>query len=202
MGVNQRERRVIAAGIGVLIVAVLVTFVLVPLATRWQVRRARTTALSTRVAQLQALVARESSLQQDASVQEVALSHKGRRLLHAPSRAVAASVLQSLLQDAADASQVLVDRVEVPLEESADLPEADASSVSGTPSDAGQAAVTASLSVTGDIHGVAALLEVLLRGPRALRVERLSVQINPALRGASDVLQATIGVRAPVVIVP
>ena len=62
-----------------------------------------------------------------------------------------------------------------------------------------QGAADASGLVVDDIHGLAALLAQLAQAPRITTVERLTVQINPALRGAPDVLRVTVGVRAPMV---
>jgi hypothetical protein len=62
------------------------------------------------------------------------------------------------------------------------------------------ASVPATLSAYCDIHGLAALLRHLETGPRAVAVERMTVQINPALRGAPDVLQVSLTLRAPVVL--
>ncbi len=103
-------------------------------------------------------------------------------MIHARSSALGASALQTLLQGAADASALLVNRVDVAPEEAAD------------------GALTATLSAYGDIHGLSAILAQLSRAPRVTVVERLTVQINPALRGAPDVLQITLAVRAPLVI--
>jgi hypothetical protein len=50
------------------------------------------------------------------------------------------------------------------------------------------------------VEGLALLLAQLGEGPRPVRVERVTVQRNPALRGAPDVLQWTLVVRAPVVL--
>ncbi len=197
--VNAREWRVMGLGSGVLVLAALLTFVVVPMFSRWELRSARRDALSARVTQLQSLIVREASLQQRASSRELALALSGRRVVHAPSMSLAASALQSLLQDAADASQLLVDRVEVPLNGALETP--GAASTEAVPSTAATS-LTATVSVTGDVIGLAALLDMLQRGPRALQVERMTVQINPSLRGATDVLQATLGVRAPLVITP
>lgn len=58
--------------------------------------------------------------------------------------------------------------------------------------------VPASMSVYGDIHGVAAMLDVVQFGPRVMRLERVTLQRNAALIGAPDVVQATLQLRAPV----
>ena len=60
--------------------------------------------------------------------------------------------------------------------------------------------VRATLAALGDVEGLALLLAQLGDGPRPVLVERVTVQRNPALRGAPDVLQWTLVVRAPVVL--
>jgi hypothetical protein len=60
--------------------------------------------------------------------------------------------------------------------------------------------VQATLAALGDVEGLALLLAQLGEGPRPVQVERVTVQRNPALRGAPDVLQWTLVVRAPVVL--
>ena len=112
---------------------------------------------------------------------EASLAGGVRRVIHARSSALGASALQTLLQGAADASGLVVDRVEV------------------GPDLTSEGDLTATLSAYGDIHGLAALLAQLATAPRVTRVEKLPGQITPALRGAPDVLRVTLGVRAPMV---
>jgi hypothetical protein len=118
---------------------------------------------------------------------------------------LAASALQSLLQDMADASALAVSRLEV----SADDTVAAETLASGAgASDAGAAneaarppvglQIPATISAYGDIHGVARFLDLLGGGPRVLVLERLTVQRNAALLGAPDVVQFTATLRAPV----
>ncbi|MFO0208964.1 MAG: GspMb/PilO family protein, partial [Betaproteobacteria bacterium] len=99
------------------------------------------------------------------------------------SAGLAANAVQALLQEAADGAGLLVNRVEVDAE----------------PDSTG--ALTATLSAYGDVHGLAELLRMLDAGPRVAEVRRLTVQQNSALRGAPDVIQVSIGVRAPVLII-
>jgi hypothetical protein len=108
-----------------------------------------------------------------------------------------------LLQDAADASHVVVTRLEV-------APEAptSASAPASAPADSAHAvgiaaanlaaSLPATFSAYGDITGVARLLDLLARGPRVVVIDKLAVQRNAALLGAPDVVQVTMTVRAPV----
>jgi hypothetical protein len=179
--VSARERRVVVWGAGIVLSALLVVRGVVPYAQRWTLRETQLSAARDRAGQLAGLEQATPQLQQAATIAERELSGAPRRVLHARSTALAASALQALLQEAVDGAGMIVSRVDV------------------SPDDAdGQ--VSASLSVVGDVHGMATLLATLERGPRVLFVERLTVVQNSALRGAPDVLQVTLGVRAPVVI--
>ncbi len=177
---SARERRTVVWGAGIVLAATLIVRGLLPFVQSWQAREDRLTAVLARTAQLQALAAQTPQLTQAATIAERELAGAPRRVLHARSAALAASSLQSLLQEASDGAGLAVNRVEV--------------------SPDGDAVVVGTLSVVGDIHGLAALLGTLERGPRVVQIERLSITQNTALRGAPDVLQVTLGVRAPVVL--
>ena len=177
----SRERRVVVGGIFVLALALLVAYGVMPAATRWREREVAFERVRTQVAQLEGLQQQASELEVAASLAEGQLAGGTRRVIHARSSALGASALQTLLQGAADASGLIVDRVDVGAELTSD------------------GDLTATVSAYGDIHGLAALLAQLAGAPRIAAVERLTVQINPALRGAPDVLRITLGVRAPMV---
>jgi len=180
-GAPSRERRVVLGGIAVLALSLLATYGVLPAATRWRDREIQLDRLRSQVAHLRGIQQRASELESAAMSREALLAGGARRVIHARSSALGASALQTLLQGAADASGLVVDRVDVgpELTSAGDL--------------------TATISAYGDIHGLAALLAQLVSAPRITAVERLTVQINPALRGAPDVLRVTLGVRAPMV---
>lgn len=179
--VSARERRTITWGVVIVVLSLALVRGLLPFAASWRAREVRLAAVLARTAQLRALAAQTPQLTQAADIAERELAGAPRRVLHERTLALAASRLQALLQEASDGAGLAVNRVDV------------------TP-ELGEDAVTATLSVVGDIHGLAALLATLERGPRVLQVERLNVTQNSALRGAPDVLQVTVGVRAPVVL--
>jgi hypothetical protein len=168
-------------GVLVLALSLLVTYGVVPAATRWRAREMQLDRVRAQVAQLQGLQQQAGAIEAAAGSAEASLAGGVRRVIHARSSALGASALQTLLQGAADASGLVVDRVEV------------------GPDLTSEGDLTATLSAYGDIHGLAALLAQLATAPRVTMVERLTVQINPALRGAPDVLRVTLGVRAPMV---
>lgn len=182
-GAKARERRVVVGGALIVVIALSITYAVLPFARRWSARESAIDAAALRVEYLEGLVARSSELETLANTREQALSNRSVRVLHARSSTLAASAMQSWLQDAADASRLVVTRLEI-------APDTSASAETGS--------VPATLSAYGDITGVASLLDVLQHGPRVMSIERLTLQRNSALLGAADVVQATISVRAPV----
>jgi type II secretory pathway component PulM len=176
------EQRTIAWGVAIVLLALVVRFGVVPTAARWRAREAEIGAARARVAQLRGFEAGTSQLEQAAGARERVLATRARRVMHARTLPLAGSALQALLQEAADGAGLVVNRVDVDSE-------ADSSG-----------AVTASMSVVGDVAGLTTLLETMSHGARVVEVQRLTVQQTSALRGAADVLQVTIGVRAPVIL--
>lgn len=180
--VKARERRVVIGGAMVIVMALLFARLVTPQWQAWQQREARVAAATSRLSQLQGLVRDREQLERSANEAERALAGAPRRVLHAQSVTLAASAVQSLLQDAVDGAGMVVNRVEV----------------SSTPDSTG--ALEGSLSAYGDIHGLSALLHTLNHGPRVATIERMVVQQNSALRGAPNVLQVQLTVRTPVLI--
>lgn len=203
-----RERRVITAGASVVMVALALTYGVMPFVGHWRAREAALDAARARVAYLGDLASRTSALEAAAAEAERAVSSQRRRVLHARSSTLAASALQAYLQDAADASHVVVTRLEVSPDDSSasdrasDTPADGGSSTSvGVGSGVGSGGATrlpATLAAYGDITGAATLLNVLMTGPRAVFIERLSLSRNAALLGAPDVVQVTVTMRMPV----
>ena len=111
-------------------------------------------------------------------------------MLHARSATLAASALQTFLQDAADASHLVVMRLDVTPDDSA-----------GTDgiTQGLSARLPVTLSAYGDASGVANMLEILASGPRVLSLDRVSLLRNTALAGAPDVVQMTVTLHAPVI---
>lgn len=185
---KQREQRVIIGALVVLTASLLLVYGVLPFVRTVRARELQIDAARSRAALLAGYAAAVPALEQAATRDEAWLATTARRVLHATSEPLASSALQSLLQDAAEGAGMAVNRVEV----NADT---DSAAAGGSVTH-----LRGSLSAYGDIHGVAALLRALEAGPRVVAVERISVQQNSALRGAPDVLQVTIGVRAPVLI--
>ncbi len=212
-GLAARERRVIAWGAAIAVAALLLSWVAVPYARRWQAREDRIAAERVRLAATRALLADTAAMAARAAAVEAALASAPQRVVRARSLALAAAEVQSLLREIADASGLLTTRLDVSRADSTAVGTAivagspvaaspDADAPPGAPTGpASPDAIPATLQATGDIHGLAQLLERLERAPRVVLVERLTVQRNPALAGAPDVLQLTLSLRAPVVVV-
>ena len=198
-----RERRTVVIGAVVVVLSLLVAYVLLPFGRRWQLREIELEGTRARVSELESLSSSRRALDSAAKAVERSIAAGGRRVIRARSRALAASALQSFLQDASDASRLVVTRLDVATGE-ADGAEAN---VVGEPFDGSTsrgvdstAFIPATLSAHCDITGLADLLAQLSHGPRVVHVERMAVQTNSALRGAPDMLQVTLTLRAPVII--
>lgn len=207
---QQREQKVVAAGATIVIVALLAVYVVGPFARHWTARAELLREARTNVATLAGLVQAAPAFENAATRAEAALAVNPSRIFHARSAPLAASALQSLLQDAANASHLLVTRLDV-AQSLATRPTqsfgATALGVTalGDPAPAENArslnaSLPATLAAYCDIIGLAALLDHLAHAPRVVRVEKLTIQQNSALRGAPDMLQITLTLRAPVVL--
>lgn len=201
---RRRERRVVIGGASVVVVGLLLAYVLVPFARTWSARERDLRGLLAEADSLAGLVASAAQLESAASAKERVLAASQYRVLHARSATLAASSLQALLQDASDAAHLVVTRLDVAQTiaqngasvETADAATAAAAVQSGGPS----VTLPATLSAYCDIVGLASLLDHLARAPRVVYVERMTVQQNSSLRGAPDMLQVTLTLRAPVVL--
>lgn len=178
---NAREQRTIQLGATVAGVALLVAFAIVPFARRWSDREGAISVARDRVARLLALTAQEPQLRAAAASSEGTI-----RTLRGRTVALVGSDLQSLLQDYARVSRVSVTRLEV-----------------GSAADstvAPERGLSASLSATTDVYGLADLLARLQAGPALLVVDELAVTMNPVLRG--NLLQLSLTARAPFLLEP
>ena len=199
--VRARERRVVIGGAIVTALAFLLTYGVKPFVRDWQSRESAIAMERARVAYFETLLARTASLEADAAASERTLSAQARRVLHARSATLAASATQTYLQDMADASSLVVTRLEVSAN---DTVGDDAGNAPGPAAGAGAGAgvgashVPVTMSAYGDIAGAAAYLNFLGSGPRVVSLDRLTLQRNAALLGAPDVVQLLITLRVPV----
>ena len=196
---NARERLVIGGGTAIVLFALVMSYVVLPFIREWREREGEIESARARVAYLSTLIERTGALEAEGTAAERALSSQRRRVMQARSSTLAASALQTFLQEAADASHVVVTRLEVSAEDSTTIDGRNAAGAETSSVNAPASAhVPAMLSAYGDISGAATLLNTLLTGPRVLSLDRLTLTRNAALVGAPDVVQLTMTLRAPV----
>lgn len=183
---EPHERRTIGIGATVVGVATVVVLGVLPLTRRWTEREALIAVSRGQVARMETIAGRESEFLEQARAVEARLAASGTRLVRAPTAALAAASLQSVVRDYARETFVTVTRLD-----------AAGAPVAGV---AGPLALPASLSVQGDIYGIAEFLQRLQHGRWLLEVTDLAIAPNPVLRG--NLLQVTVGLRAPLALEP
>ena len=168
-------------GVVWLVVVAIVVIALVPKVREWRVREARIAAAQAQLQELSNVVQSRAALDLLIQRSESELALGAQRVLRSRSRALAASALQSLVQEMAEASNVTVTRLDVAnTVNSGDLP--------------------ITLSANGDIFGLAELLRQIRAARYTVVVDKLQAQNNSALRGAPDVLQIALSLHAPVIV--
>lgn len=178
---SSRQRQTIVIGAWIVAIALAIVFVALPQIRQWSAREQQIRAAESRLNELASTVRGDPQLDSMIQRQEQTLASQPRRVLRSRSRALAASALQSLVQELADASNVTVTRLDVAnLETSGDLP--------------------ITLAANGDIYGLANLLQQIRSARYVVIVDKLTSQNNSALRGAADVLQITLSLHAPVIV--
>jgi hypothetical protein len=176
--ISAGERRTVALGLVVSVVALVAAYGAVPFVRRWLAREDVIAAQADRLARLRGLVASEDALRAALTERRAALEAGPQRLLAGRTPTLAAATLQSTLQRYADESQVMVSRLDV----------------AGAPVAGGTLPrLPATLSAVGDVYGVVDLLDRVQHGPLALEITELTVRPNPALRG--DLVQVTVALQ-------
>ncbi len=186
-GLSARERRTLTWG-AVASACVFVIWLAIPAARQWSDREALISARRGELARLRGVKVAEATLRSAVEARAAKAAEFPQRPVSAATAALAAGVLQGVLQRYADDSQLNVSELNV-------SGEPDSTSVP-------LAALPATLIALGDIYGVADLVSRVQNGNTLLEVRELSVQVNPARRadGTGELLQVTLTVRAPFVI--
>jgi hypothetical protein len=179
---EPRERRTITIGATVVAVAAIVMLVLVPLGRRWSEREALIAVTRSHLARVSSIIGHEAELTEATRAVDARLDAGGVRARSLP---LAAAAVQALVRDYASGSDVTVTRLDA-----AGEPIASGSTV----------AIPATLAAQGDIYGIADFLRRLQHGPWLVEITDFSIAPNPVLRG--NILQVSIGMRAPVVMEP
>ena len=182
---EPRERRTITIGATVVAVAAIVMLVLVPLGRRWSEREALIAVTRSHLARVSSIIGHEAELTEATRAVDARLDAGGVRLVRARSLPLAAAAVQALVRDYASGSVVTVTRLDA----------------AGEPIASGSTmAIPATLAAQGDIYGIADFLRRLQHGPWLVEITDFSIAPNPVLRG--NILQVSIGMRAPVVMEP
>jgi type II secretory pathway component PulM len=186
-GITARDRRTLIWG-AVAVTSVLMLYLLIPFVRQWSERESLISARRGELARLRGVTGAESMLRNAVNARSARAAEYPQRPVSAGTAALAAGVLQGVLQRYADESQLSVSELNV-------AGEPDSTAVP-------LAALPATLIALGDVYGVADLLSRVQHGSTLLEVRELTVQVNPARRaeGGGELLQVTLVVRAPFVI--
>ncbi len=186
-GLSARDRRTLTLG-AVAVACVLAAYTIIPVATQWMDRESLIAARRSELSRLRGLQQAAPALRTALAAREQRASEFPQRPVSATTAALAAGVLQGVLQRYADESQLSVSEL----------------NVSGEPDTTAVplAALPATLIALGDVYGVADLLSRVQQGSTLLDVREMTVQVNPARRaeGGGELLQLTLVLRAPFVI--
>jgi hypothetical protein len=176
---SARERRTVFLALALSVAALIGVFGVWPFAQRWSAREQLIAAESDRLARLRGLITHQARLADAVRARAGSHDPAQQRLLAGRTPALAASMLQSTLQDFANQSRVTVSRLDV----------------AGAPETADRALpmIPATVSAVGDIYGITELLSRIQNGPLLLEITELTVRPNPALKG--ELLQMTVALR-------
>jgi type II secretory pathway component PulM len=158
---NPRERRVVAGGAIVSAIALLVVGVVMPFVHHWSEREAAYAASYAQWVKLDGLVANQGRLERAVGGMERASAADTARLVNGDTPALAASTLQGLVQQYANASGVQVERIDVAGEAKPDKP--------------GLLAIPVQLQARGDVYGLVQFLERVQEGDKLLVVDELTL---------------------------
>jgi hypothetical protein len=158
---SRREQRVVTAGAAVSAAALLVVFVLLPIAGLWSRRDARYAVNRDELVRLQTLVASQTQLRQALEEQQRVLGVSVGLLATGSTPELAASNLQALVQRYAEESVVQLDRIFVAGE--------------AKPNSQGLMSIPVQLQGQGDIYGLVDFLFRLQHGEKLLLIDDLSV---------------------------
>lgn len=167
---------------------VLLVSLAIPIVKQWSDRESLIEARRGELARMRGLKGAEVTLRAAVDARMARAAEYPQRPVSAATAALAAGVLQGVLQRYADESQLSVSELNV-------TGEPDSTAVP-------LAALPATLIALGDVFGVADLLSRVQNGTTLLEVRELTVQVNPSRRadGGGELLQVTLTVRAPFVI--
>ena len=185
-GLSARDRRTLTLGAAAAC-CVLMLSAAIPVARRWAERETLIAARRGELARLRGVQQATPQVLTALAARQARAAEFAQRPISAATAALAAGVLQGILQRYADDSQLSVSELNV-----AGEPDTTNTSL---------AALPATLIALGDVYGVADLLARVQQGSALLEVREMTIQVNPARRadGGGELLQLTLAVRAPFV---
>jgi len=148
-------------------VALLVAFVIMPVARRWVDREASIAAQAERLARLESLIASRERIANALEQTRRERAQAARLLLPGETAAIAASNLQILLNRYADESRVLLERVDV----AGDAAEGDS-----------LIPIPARIAARGDIYGLVDLLFYLQHGEKLIVIDEFRLDAGRGIR--------------------
>jgi type II secretory pathway component PulM len=170
---KPRERRVVVGGAIVSALALVIMGIIVPIADHWTSRESAYAASRSQWVKLSVLAASTDRLQRALDEQKVSLAAQESRLVEGTTPALAASTLQSMLQQYAQASAIQLQRVDAAGEPKAAKP--------------GLLEIPVQLSGTASMAGLVDFLSRLERGDKLLVIDELA--INAGFDNAEATLQ-------------
>jgi hypothetical protein len=158
---NPRERRVVLAGATVMAAALVVVQVVLPIAHHWELRDARHAAAREQWIRLTALTASIGRLQRARDDQQSSFNADRQRLVGGATPALAASMLQGLIQRYALESSVQIEGVDAASDARPDRP--------------GLLAIPVQLQARGDIAALVDFLYRVEHGDKLLVVDEMTI---------------------------
>jgi len=158
---KPRERRVVMGGAIVSALALVTMGVIVPIADHWTSRESSYAASRSQWVKLSVLAANTDRLQRALDEQKVSLAAQESRLVEGTTPALAASTLQSMLQQYAQASAIQLQRVDAAGEPKAAKP--------------GLLEIPVQLSGTASMPALVDFLSRLEHGDKLLVIDELAI---------------------------
>jgi type II secretory pathway component PulM len=158
---KPRERRVVVGGAIVSALTLVIMGIIMPIADHWTARESSYAASRAQWVRLSVLAASTDRLQRALDDQKLTLAAEENRLVAATTPALAASTLQSMLQQYAQQSAIQLQRVDAAGEPKAAKP--------------GLLEIPVQLSGTGSVAGLVDFLSKLERGDKLLVIDELAV---------------------------
>jgi hypothetical protein len=165
------------------LIALVLTFAVLPYARRWSERTAAIEAARDQRDRLEALLASEDAIRRALDARRAGRRVYAARLLTGGTPALAASELQSIISGYAEQSSVSVTRMNVVGE--------------AAPLEPGLSAIPLQLTAEGDVYGLADFLARLQHGEKLVAVEEITVTVGSPRRDGTHSFVWSLRLRAP-----